>query len=110
MEGWGIKTGCKDVKIEPPLIPIESEMFQKGNNVDKVRLDVAARGVWSTFEKTFVDIIRIFNPNSELPESYKLQTLAKLLCAAREPEEKALPQQNTASREWYTLPHPPPPP
>ena len=39
MEGWGIKTGCKDVKIEPPLIPIESEMFQKGNNVDKVRLE-----------------------------------------------------------------------
>ena len=66
--------GCKDVKIEPPLIPIESEKFQKGNNADKARLDVAARGVWSTFEKTFVDV-RIFNPNSE---SYKLQTLSKL--------------------------------
>ena len=66
--------GCKDVKIEPPLIPIESEKFQKGNNADKARLDVSARGLWSTFEKTFVDV-RIFNPNSE---SYKLQSLAKL--------------------------------
>ena len=66
--------GCKDVKIEPPLIPIEAEKFQKGNNADKARLDVAAIGLWSTFEKTFVDV-RIFNPNSE---SYKFQTLAKL--------------------------------
>ena len=33
-----------------------------------------ARGLWITFEKTFVDV-RIFNPNSEF---YKLQTLAKL--------------------------------
>ena len=66
--------GCKDVKIEPPLIPIEAEKFQKGNNADKARLDVAAIGIWSTFEKTFVDV-RIFNPNSE---SYKFQTLAKL--------------------------------
>ena len=36
---------CKDVTIEPHLIPIESEKFQqKGNNADKARLDVAARG------------------------------------------------------------------
>ena len=67
--------GCKDVMIEPPLIPIEAETFhQKGNNADKARLDVAARGLWSTFEKTYVDV-RIFNPNSE---SYRLQTPKKL--------------------------------
>ena len=63
--------GRKDVKIEPPLNPIEAEKFQKGNNADKARLDVAARGLWSTFEKTFVDV-RIFNPNSE---SYKFQAI-----------------------------------
>ena len=44
------------------------------NNADKARLDVAAIGLWSTFEKTIVDV-RILNPNSE---SYKFQTLAKL--------------------------------
>ena len=67
--------GCKDVVIEPPLIPIESETFhQKGNNADKARLDIAARGIWSTFEKTYFDV-RIFNPNSV---SYRLQTLPKL--------------------------------
>ena len=66
---------CKDVTIEPHLIPIESEKFQqKGNNADKARLDVAARGLWSTFERTLADV-RIFNPNSE---SYLAQTLAQL--------------------------------
>ena len=66
---------CKDVTIEPHLIPIESIKFQqKGNNADKARLDVAARGLWSTFERTLADV-RIFNPNSE---SYLAQTLAQL--------------------------------
>ena len=57
-------------------VPIDSEIFQKGNNDDKARLDVSARGLWSTFEKIFVDV-RIFNLNSE-SYKYKLQTLAKL--------------------------------
>ena len=48
--------GRKDIKIEPPLNIIEAEKFQKGNNADKARLDVAARGIWSTSEKTFVDV------------------------------------------------------
>ena len=67
---------CKDVTIEPHLIPIEVEQFQqKGNNADyKARLDIAARGLWSTFERTLTDV-RIFNPNSE---SYLAQTLAQL--------------------------------
>ena len=67
---------CQDVKIEPALIPMDSEKFQKGNNANKARLDVSARGLWSTFERVliFVDV-RIFNPNSE---SYKLLTLAKV--------------------------------
>ena len=66
---------CKDVTIEPHLIPIEAEQFQqKGNNADKARLDIAARGLWSTFERTLTDV-RIFNPNSE---SYLAQTLAQL--------------------------------
>ena len=46
----------------------------KRHNADKARLDVAARGLWSTFERTLADV-RIFNPNSE---SYLAQTLAQL--------------------------------
>ena len=33
--------GCKDANTR--LIPIQSEKFQKENNTDKARLDVAAR-------------------------------------------------------------------
>ena len=37
-----------DVRIEPLLTPIESTHFQqkKGNNADKARLDISARGVY----------------------------------------------------------------
>ena len=69
------KTKQRLQTIEPHLIPIEAEQFQqKGNNADKARLDIAARGLWSTFERTLTDV-RIFNPNSE---SYLAQTLAQL--------------------------------
>ena len=44
-----------------------------------IRLDISARGVWSTFERTFFDI-RIFNAKSlsyqskTLPQLYTLQS------------------------------------
>ena len=50
-----LRLATKDVRIEPLLTPIESANFQeKGNNADKARLDISARGVWSTFERTFL--------------------------------------------------------
>ena len=65
----------KDVRIEPLLTPIESANFQeKGNNADKARLDISARGVWSTFERTFFDV-RIFNPKSP---TYQGKTMPQL--------------------------------
>ena len=64
-----------DVRIEPLLTPIESPQFQqKGNNADKARLDIPARGVWSTFERTFFDV-RISNARSQ---SYQAKTLPQL--------------------------------
>ena len=63
---------CKDFTIEPHLIPIEAEQFQqKGINADTARLDIAARGLCSTFERKLTDV-RIFNS-----ESYLAQTLAQ---------------------------------
>ena len=74
-----------DVKIEPLLTPIESPSFQqKGNNADKARLDISARGVWSTFEKTFFDV-RIFNAKSL---SYRSKTLPQLY-SQHEKEKKS---------------------
>ena len=55
---------CKDVTIEPPLIPSK----ELG---DKSSLDVGARGLWSGLEKTLCDV-RIFHPGAD---SYKNKNL-----------------------------------
>ena len=55
---------CKDVTIEPPLIPSK----ELG---DKSCLDVGARGLWSGLEKTLCDV-RIFHPGAK---SYKNKNL-----------------------------------
>ena len=63
------------MRIEPLLTPIESANFQqKGNNADKAKIDMSARGVWSTFEKTFFDVC-IFNPTSP---AYQGKTMPQL--------------------------------
>ena len=56
---------CKDVQIEPNLLPIENTEFDgKRTNVQQnARLDISARGVWNTFEKTFFDV-RITHPTA----------------------------------------------
>ena len=56
------EAGCKDVVIEPHLLPITGEKFdlRSANTQNDARLDVSARGVWSAMDKTFLDI-RVFN-------------------------------------------------
>ena len=57
---------CYDVQIEPRLIPIaegNEEVYEtRGNVAENARLDVAARGVWSQYDRSFVDI-RVTHPN-----------------------------------------------
>ena len=54
---------CKDVRVEPELMPIDAQTIINGNTADKARLDVSGNGVWGPLEKTFLDI-RIFHPNA----------------------------------------------
>ena len=54
---------CKDVKVEPELLPIGSERNQSTNIAEKARADVSAIGVWSPMERTFLDV-RVMHPNS----------------------------------------------
>ena len=61
LEGELMKEVCRDVKIEPELLPI-GEREMPGNTSDKARLDVSGVGVWGTHERTFLDI-KIFHPN-----------------------------------------------
>ena len=54
---------CKDVKIEPMLLPIGDAEIQSTNRADKARLDVSAVGVWGAMERTFLDV-RVLHMNS----------------------------------------------
>ena len=55
---------CKDVKTEPPLIPLTNERFPPSTNTsESARLDISARGVWNAMDKSFFDI-RVFHPGS----------------------------------------------
>jgi hypothetical protein len=55
--------GCKDVQIEPELLPVDPQKFKARTNTQPgARLDVSARGVWSQFERSFYDV-RVTHPN-----------------------------------------------
>ena len=57
-----MKEVCKDVVVDPGLIPTVAEMTD--NPVDGACLDVAARGMWSACEKTFYHVV-IAYPNGQ---------------------------------------------
>ena len=69
-----LKDVCKDVKIEPELLPIGNADPDSTNVALKARLDVSAVGVWSPMERTFFDV-RILHPNSP---SYQGKPIEKL--------------------------------
>ena len=57
--------GCKDVKIEPPLLPLSGEELSSGSNKSELaQLDVSARGVWAPLDRAFFDI-RVFHPQAQ---------------------------------------------
>ena len=63
LEATLLKDICKDVKTEPPLLPLGNSTTESSNDALKARLDVSAVGVWSSMERTFLDI-RVMHPNS----------------------------------------------
>lgn len=63
LEAELMKEVCKDVRIEPELLPLDTDIINNGNIAEKARLDVSGNGVWGPFEKTFLDI-RVMHPNA----------------------------------------------
>ena len=57
---------CRDVVIEPALLPITGETFglRTANTANEARLDISARRVWTPMDKTFFDI-RVFHPGAD---------------------------------------------
>ena len=76
---------CKDVKVEPELLPLGNGGTRSTNVAEKARLDVSAVGIWSSMERTFLDV-RVFHPNSP---SY-LNTSPTQLYVQQEKEKKRM--------------------
>ena len=56
---------CKDVQIEPNLLPVNGQTLNTGANIKEgARLDISAVGLWQCLEKVFIDI-QVFNPNAK---------------------------------------------
>ena len=57
---------CHDVRVEPDLQKLTGEEFNErtSNLKDEARVDVCARGFWTTGQLTFFDV-RVFNPNAK---------------------------------------------
>ena len=52
------EAGCIDVKIEPGLLECDTDknLGTATNTQANARLDVSARGIFGTFERTFCDV------------------------------------------------------
>ena len=57
-----LKDVCKDVRVEPELLPIGNIQVDSSNQSEKARLDISAVGIWSPLERTYLDV-RITHPN-----------------------------------------------
>ena len=85
LEASLLKDICKDIKIEPELMPLGNSETQSSNTAEKARLDVSAVGIWSSMERTFLDI-RVMHPNSP---SY-MDTTPDQLYSQHEREKKRM--------------------
>ena len=60
-----------DVQVEPTLQPLSGEEI-KGNQSDKARSDINARGFWIRGQRAFFDIM-VFDPNAQRHQSKTLR-------------------------------------
>ena len=74
LEASILKEVCKDVKVEPELLPIGNSSVTSSNEAERARCDVSGIGIWSPMERTFLDV-RVFHPNSP---SYRGKKIEKL--------------------------------
>ena len=57
---------CKDVCIEPKLLPLSGEELPRSSNTaDEARLDISARSFWTPLGRAFFDI-RVLHPGAAL--------------------------------------------
>ena len=88
---------CKDVIIEPELLPVNAEITS-GNCSENARLDISCIGLWNPCERNYFDI-RITHPNAE---SHKEKTLDQLY-SENEQEKKRSYNDRVVNVEKGTL-------
>ena len=79
-----LKEVCHDVCIEPRLQKLTGESLNErvANTTDEARLDISARGFWTTGQLAFLDV-RVFNPiakryvDQELSRTYVMNEKEK---------------------------------
>ena len=74
LEASILRDVCKDVKVEPELMPLGNSSTTSSNVAEKARLDVSAVGIWSPMERTFLDV-RVVHPNAP---SYRDKKIEKI--------------------------------
>ena len=76
LEATILKPICRDVRIEPALLPIGCTGTESTNIADKASADVSAVGVWSPMERTFLDV-RVTHLNSPSYEGLTSEEIYK---------------------------------
>jgi len=75
-----MREGCRDVETEPTHLPInENDYERKVNTADNARLEISARGLWNSCEKTFFDTTS---------QSYSGKSLAEISQQHEKEEDK----------------------
>jgi len=68
---------CRDVEIEPALLPLTGETLIKTSNItNEARLDFSARYFWNRGERAFFDV-RVVNPFAQRHKQQKLENVLK---------------------------------
>ena len=84
LEAVVLRDICKDVKVEPELLPIGNSALTSTNNAERARLDVSAVGIWNPMERTFLDV-RVVHPNCKTYKDKRIEQVYEM----NENEKKA---------------------
>ena len=92
-----LKEVCKDIKIEPSLIPTDADVIH-GNVSENARLDISAIGIWSQYQKTFMDV-RVTHPTADS----HIGKTAEALYSENEREKKSKYNERIINTEKATF-------
>ena len=98
---------CKDVDIEPQLLPVTGETFENrtANTSNEARVDIKSRGFWVTGQQAFFDV-RVIWPKHQ---SVSQQSTPSMLHPKWKWKETTIHWKNFRNWPWKSPPSPPPP-